>query len=95
MAGHVYDQAFHDYTLRRSMASAQPVIALLHSLLLIQSVLDVGCSRGPWLKAWGDSGVKDYLGLDGDFLDPNTLLIERQHFHGPQSGAAFSIGAPV
>ena len=38
-----------------------------------QSVLDVGCGTGTWLKIFQDHGVKDIKGLDGDFVNIELL----------------------
>lgn len=47
----------------------------------MQSVLDVGCGTGTWLKVFRDSlGLFDILGLDGSYLDRGQLEIEESMF---------------
>ncbi|MDP6883445.1 MAG: hypothetical protein QF830_04855, partial [Rhodospirillales bacterium] len=61
-----YDEAFFNYTMRITMSSARDIVALMRRVLPLESVLDVGCAQGVWLKAWRDSGVMDCDGIDGD-----------------------------
>ena len=51
--------------------AAEVVVPLLLDMFKIESVLDVGCGTGTWLKVFQDQGVKDYLGIDGSYVDIN------------------------
>jgi SAM-dependent methyltransferase len=51
-------------------------------------VLDVGCGRGVWLRAWKARGVRVVLGLDGAYVDAARLQI------GPDEFAAADLSAP-
>lgn len=53
---------------------------LLRPLLHVRSVLDVGCAKGTWLNAWKEAGVDEIMGVDGGYVDPNTLVIARDRF---------------
>lgn len=44
------------------------------------SILDVGCGLGTWLKAFEDLGIKDILGVDGDWVDRELLKILPNQF---------------
>jgi SAM-dependent methyltransferase len=46
-----------------------------------KSVLDIGCGTGTWLKIFGDLGVNDYLGVDGDYVDRSLLKIPHDKFY--------------
>ncbi len=46
----------------------------------VRSMLDVGCGRGSWLPVWQQLGVDDVVGIDGHYLDPASLVIDRQNF---------------
>jgi SAM-dependent methyltransferase len=43
-------------------------------------VLDVGCGVGTWLRAALDLGAEDVVGMDGTYVDQDSLLIERERF---------------
>ena len=44
------------------------------------SVLDVGCGTGTWLKVFSDNRVMDYLGIDSDEVQADSLTIPPDHF---------------
>ena len=77
---HGYDDDFFAYTSGQSGIAAVRVTAIVHSALPVHSVLDVGCAQGVWLAAWRDAGVSDYLGVDGDYVDPRGLRIDPARF---------------
>jgi SAM-dependent methyltransferase len=49
-------------------------------MLQVGSVADFGCAEGAWLRAWKDLGASDVLGVDGPWVDPDRLLVERHEF---------------
>ena len=77
---HVYNDTFFDYINQSARASAQSFTQLLYPLLRPESVIDLGCGRGVWLNEWQGAGVRDVLGADGDYVDPDTLDIARDAF---------------
>ena len=76
----MYDKTFFDYITHGSRRSAEVVTAALVGLIPVKSVLDVGCGRGAWLDAWRKLGVSDVLGLDGNYVPAESLLVPSQHF---------------
>src|SRR5262245_11052980 len=44
------------------------------------SVVDVGCGRGAWLRAFRENGVEVIAGMDGDHIATSKLLIEPLSF---------------
>jgi len=40
----------------------------------------VGCGAGAWLSVYSKQGVADYLGVDGAYVQPESLLIPAQCF---------------
>ncbi len=75
-----YDDDFMSYADVSSTESARIVTQSLQPILGLSSVLDVGCARGTWLEAWRQRGVVDCLGIDGDYVDQETLLIKPSQF---------------
>ena len=45
-----------------------------------QSVLDVGCGFGTWLKAFREFGIIDYFGIDGVNIAKSDFLVEFEKF---------------
>ena len=80
MTRHIYTDTFFDYINQSARASAQPLIGYLYPKLRPTSVLDLGSGRGVWLQEWQRKGVADVLGVDGDYVDQDTLAVERDAF---------------
>lgn len=76
----LYNDRFFDAITRQSLVSASVVLPILRTFLRPASVADVGCGTGSWLRAWMDLGVRDVLGIDGSYVDPERLLIPREAF---------------
>ena len=75
-----YKEAFYDYAERLTLASAEVIVGEVLKVIQLDSLVDFGCGRAVWLKAWTSHGVDDVFGLDGDFVDPERLWVEKRHF---------------
>jgi SAM-dependent methyltransferase len=75
-----YGDAFFGELEEAVRSSASVVVPLVCRALEPRSVLDVGCGRGAWLRAFLDEGVTEVLGVDGSHIDPETLLVPRAAF---------------
>lgn len=71
-----WHRAYSDKTLR----SATMIIRDMLALFDISSTLEVGCGNAHWTKVIADSGVPDYLALDGPWNKVDELLIERGRY---------------
>jgi SAM-dependent methyltransferase len=58
-----------------------PILAQ-DSAYRINSVVDFGCGIGTWLRAFKNNGVKEVLGLDGEWCDTDLLYkyVVKQEF---------------
>ena len=93
MAGHEYSKAFMLYAGRSSRYSASVITSLLSDLISPRSVLDVGCARGTWLKAWsGHLSSGDYHGADGGYASPALLEIPAEKFTAADLNTGFDLG---
>ena len=72
-----YDPAFFEYINKGSTSSAATIIPMIKSHFNVQSVVDFGCGQGAWLREWKRAGAQEVLGLDGDYVDQDSLLIDR------------------
>ena len=76
----VYDAAFFEGQAALSLASARVVLGRVFPLLRPKRLLDVGCGVGTWLQAGIELGADEVFGIDGDYVDPATLMIDREKF---------------
>jgi SAM-dependent methyltransferase len=53
--------------------AGREVIPLIIDMLQPQSVLDVGCGIGTWLSVFKEMGVRNILGIDGEYVDKKLL----------------------
>lgn len=75
-----YDSAFYSAQRDGSLKSARAVVPAVIDLVKPQSVVDIGCGVGCWLRAFAERGIEDYVGLDGDYVNREELLIPRDRF---------------
>ena len=89
---HTYDTLFFNYIQAGSSRSARTVLPLVLAGLPVQSILDVGCGAGAWLREYLALGVNDALGVDGDYVQPEQLLIPGERFLARNLAQAFDLG---
>lgn len=87
-----YDHSFFAYVNSGSVISAKHTLPILMEHLDIRSVLDVGCGQGAWSSIWRDLGISDLVGLDGDYVDRDKLLIPETSFLGHDLTDEFDLG---
>ncbi len=75
-----YDGAYFDTQVQGALRSARAVVPVVLELMQPASVLDVGCGRGAWLRAFSESGVKEVRGVDGDYVERDKLLVPADRF---------------
>ena len=75
-----YSSSFFDDTQGGAQRSARIVLPHVFKVLQPASVVDVGCGTGAWASAVRELGVVDVLGIDGDYVSPDQLLIPRDQF---------------
>lgn len=67
MAIYIHKEKIHN------TESAKIVLPLVFDFIKADSVLDVGCGIGTWLYVAKNFGVRDVIGVDGDFVEKNLL----------------------
>ena len=83
----------YDHTIaNHNLVAPREVVPLVMELVKPQSVLDVGCGIGNWLKVFEEQGIGDYKGVDGSYLDKNLLKIPIHNFEARDLQQSFSLG---
>lgn len=62
------------------LSSAEVIVPLVLKLVHPRSIVDVGCGTGDFLCIFKKNGVKDILGIDGNWVDPKKLKIPEESF---------------
>jgi SAM-dependent methyltransferase len=86
-----YSRTFFEHMREGSAASAAAAVPVILKICPAQSVVDLGCGIGTWLKQFADAGVKRIVGLDGDYVDRGQLLIAPSCFIGCDLDSPFDI----
>ncbi len=74
-----YDDTFMRLA-NQARTSAEVIVRLMQEVVPIASVADFGCALGTWLSVWQSAGVTDIVGVDGDYIRTENLLIPPQCF---------------
>lgn len=75
-----YSEYFYEEMKDLNYISAGVVVPLVLKYLKVQSVVDVGCGTGLWLKQFKQHGVSKIRGIDGDWVTPKLLVIPQEDF---------------
>lgn len=67
----------HQEGMRRS---AEEVVPLVMEMIRPNRVIDVGCGIGAWLSVFKKCGVQEIIGVDGDYVEKEMLLIPEERF---------------
>jgi hypothetical protein len=87
-----YDDAFFEGIVRGSLRSARAVVPIVLELVRVESVADLGCGWGAWLKVFDEHGIEDLCGIDGDYVDRSKMLIDRAKFRSADLRKPISLG---
>jgi len=83
VSGHdFYGSWFYASQRDGSVRSAERVLPLVFDLVRPSSVVDLGCGTGAWLAAARGLGAGNILGIDGDWVPAESLLIPPGCFQG-------------
>jgi len=72
--GALYTKEWYDLCSDGSLAAARLYAAHLAHFFRPKSVLDVGCGRGYWLKAWQELGSETLVGWEGSWIDASQMI---------------------
>ena len=86
-----YSDAFFDLLEDDAIRSARVIVPILLRVLEPSSVIDVGCGRGAWLKAFEEHGISHVVGIDGDYVDRSRCLISASQFSAVDLSKPFRI----
>jgi SAM-dependent methyltransferase len=84
-----YTKEFYQDFQSGSRRSAAVVAPIVLQMIPAKTVVDVGCGVGTWLAAFREFGVRETVGLDGDYVDRRMLQIPQDQFVSKDLSSAF------
>ena len=76
----IYNNRFYENQGSGSYKSAKKVIPMVIKTFTPKSVVDVGCGIGTWLKVFEENNIQNFIGIDGDYVNKNKLVIDKNKF---------------
>lgn len=80
MSEMIYSPDFYNLISDWSEGSAKQIIPVLFEFINPNSVIDVGCGDGTWLRCFLEAGVQRIYGLDGSYVSEDMLKIDSSNF---------------
>ena len=90
-----YNEEFYQGMSLESLESARIYLAYLWTYIQADSVLDVGCGRGAWLKACHELGSNNLHGYDGNWNSQSQMIDESIEFTSVDLNKPFSLNEKV
>ncbi|MEX2335954.1 MAG: methyltransferase domain-containing protein [Fulvivirga sp.] len=78
--GKTYQSKFYSSRHGNTIYSAETIVKIVNNLVHPQSVVDVGCGVGTWLKVFEKSGATDILGIEGHWVNEEEIVIAKEQF---------------
>lgn len=76
-----YDNDFYKNRDPETRFAARTILSLVRRAIPeISAAVDVGCGVGTWLRVLGEQGTAEIVGIDGDWVHDEALVIPSQCF---------------
>lgn len=75
-----YNKSYQNNQRNKPYIYGKEIIPYLKTFINIKSIVDVGCGGCGFLKAAQENGIEDILGIDGPYINNNSLLIPKENF---------------
>lgn len=75
-----YDSSFFKNLEKTAFDSSLQLIPLILSKFKSKSIIDIGCGNGIWLKTIEQFGIKNYLGIDGEYVKKDIFYADYSKF---------------
>ena len=76
----IYNNQFYKNAVN-NYRSAQIILKILFEYYKPNSVIDIGCGIGSWLKAVKEFGIDNIKGVDCNEVDENSLFVPRKYIY--------------
>lgn len=77
----LYGEEFYINQIKGSYGSAKKYVDILENIFSPKKVVDVGCGRGSWLKAFRENGAEILVGVDGPWNSQEKMIEDSISFY--------------
>ncbi|AWM81053.1 hypothetical protein DKL61_12265 [Gammaproteobacteria bacterium ESL0073] len=77
---HVYRSKYYDYINAGSLSSARIICPIVIKWFKPESIIDIGCGAGAWCNIWKSLHIPNVTGVDGSYVQTDSLLIDSASF---------------
>ncbi len=76
----MYSKRFYNNNIKTNKTSAERIVSFVESIYKPRSVVDIGSSGGVFLSEFMKFGVEDVLGIDGEWIPDENIVIPNNKF---------------
>lgn len=88
----IWGRAYDLYSSSRIEDCSESIIlSIILKRFEIKSMVDFGCAIGRWCKVGKDLGIEEVLGLDGEYINRDALVIDKNEFIGVDLGGRIEL----
>lgn len=81
-----YSKMWGEYCIyafqRETNFSENIILSIILERFEVKNMVDFGCAIGRWCKEAKNLGVKEVLGIDGEYVNQESLVIDKEEFIG-------------
>ncbi|MBT6914425.1 MAG: class I SAM-dependent methyltransferase [Candidatus Marinimicrobia bacterium] len=76
----IYSSDWYKRRKSLSIESANIIVPIVNDLISPESIIDLGCGTGDWLYCFIENGIKDVVGVDGEWVNRDDISIPEKNF---------------
>lgn len=76
-----YSEDYYNWRESPARKSAEIIVPIISRKFPTESVVDIGCAEGTWLRVFETNGSKKIQGYDGPWLNREKLIIDEIFFN--------------
>lgn len=76
----IYNDDFYTYQKNEGITHGMIILGFFNKYFNFNSIVDFGCGTGNFLGAALEMGIKDIVGIDGDYVDKKYLVFPEENF---------------
>ena len=76
-----YNDEFQENIINSALQSAEIIVPIINNMINPNSIVDIGCGLGAWIRVFQKYGIKKILGIDEKYINVDKLLFDQENFY--------------